>query len=98
MKKLIVLCALLMSQLSFAQSLPVNEGNEVLRSIEESFGTHNLSCYNSISDRTHRATDLNWSVFTDGNVEINENQQPVISVYKSLGENRDIIAKITTDE
>lgn len=98
MKKLIVLITLLVSQLSFAQTLPVEEGAQVIRAMTESFTQNDLSCINLIDNKSHKASSLNWAIFEKASVTITENQQPVITIYKKLEGDFDIVAKITTDE
>lgn len=98
MKKLIVLFALLVSQVSFAQTLPVEEGAQVIRAMTESFAQHDLSCVNLMNSKDYKASGLNWSIFDGSQVTISENQQPVVTIYNKLSDTSDIIAKITTDE
>lgn len=98
MKKLIVLFTLLVSQLSFAQTLPVEEGAQVIRAMTESFSQHDLACINLVDNKSHKASSLNWAIFENSSVTITENQQPVITIYKKLEGDYDILAKITTDE
>lgn len=98
MKKLIVLCALFVSQFSFAQTLPTEQGAEVIRAVQESLAVKDLACIDLVRNEKYKASGLNWGVFEKAEVTITENNQPVITIYKMLTSKREIVAKITTDE
>lgn len=99
MKSLLTLALFILSQISFAQTLPEEQSTQVLRAVRESLLVKNLHCAHLVGGygrMPFMASTINWSYFNGAKMAVNENEQPAI-VMMNRDRYFEYTALITTD-
>lgn len=95
--KFLSILALVFSVSAMAEVLPPAAAKQVISATRDALAVKDLSCMNKLNSWTGKASEINWVVFDDASVTINEEGQPVLTIVK-MSEPREYVAYVTTND
>lgn len=95
MKFLMAFALLCTAQLASAQS---NNNVEIIDAINESLASHKLTCVQSTEKEPYDATRLNLKYMLGGEIKVNEEGRPEITMFKKEGSMRSTVEVFLTED